>query len=114
VSSFHIDKLSIAVKDGRCLTGDGILAGSALDMASAVRNCVQEVGIPKDEAFRMASLYPARYLGCDRDLGQVAPGMIANLVICDNEVFVRGVVIDGEVRMYDGSATPRAVSRQEG
>jgi N-acetylglucosamine-6-phosphate deacetylase len=97
--AFHLGELAVTVKDGRCITADGTLAGSALDMATAVRNCVQEVGISKDEAFRMASLYPARYLGVETELGSIAAGMIANLVICDNEVFVQGVVIDGELRM---------------
>ena len=97
--AFHLGELAFTVKDGRCITADGTLAGSALDMATAVRNCVQEVGISKDEAFRMASLYPARYLGVEKELGSIAAGMIANLLICDNEVFVQGVVIDGELRM---------------
>jgi N-acetylglucosamine-6-phosphate deacetylase len=97
--AFHLGDLAVTVKDGRCMTADGTLAGSALDMATAVRNCVQEVGISKDEAFRMASLYPARYLGVEKELGSIAAGMTANLVICDNEVFVQGVVIDGELRM---------------
>jgi N-acetylglucosamine-6-phosphate deacetylase len=35
---------------------------------SAVRNCIQHVGIPKDEVFRMASTYPAQHLGVGHTL----------------------------------------------
>ncbi|MEZ5449616.1 MAG: hypothetical protein R3E89_11730 [Thiolinea sp.] len=36
--------------DGRCALADGTLAGSALDMVGAVRNCVQTLGLPLVEA----------------------------------------------------------------
>ncbi len=68
---------------------------SVLDMATAVRNCVQQVAIPKDEALRMASLYPAQYLGLADSLGMVRPGFQANLVVLDNELHVTGVIRDG-------------------
>ena len=47
----------IRVINGRPVTADGTLAGSVLDMATAVRNAVNGVGIPIAEALRMASLY---------------------------------------------------------
>ena len=34
------------MRDGRCVRADGTLAGAALDMASAVRNCVALLGLP--------------------------------------------------------------------
>lgn len=86
----------VTVEGGRCTTPDGTLAGSALDMATAIRNCVQRVGIPKDEALRMASLYPAQYLGLDHTYGRVRAGYAANLVVMDNEVHVYGVIRDGK------------------
>jgi N-acetylglucosamine-6-phosphate deacetylase len=88
---------TVTVADGRCTTPDGILAGSVLDMATAVRNCVQQVGIPKDEALRMASLYPAQYLGLADSLGMVRPGFRANLVVLDSGLRVTGVIRDGVV-----------------
>lgn len=100
-ASFHIGEYEAAVVDGRCQTAEGVLAGSALDMASAVRNAVQRVGIPKDEAFRMASRYPARYVGVDDRLGSVAPGYQANLVIIDNELHPRGVMVAGKLEWLE-------------
>ena len=94
-TSFRIGAYDAEVVDGRCQTADGVLAGSALDMASAVRNAIQKVGIPKDEALRMASLYPAAYLDVDDRLGRIAPGYEANLVLVNNEIHVQGVMIGG-------------------
>jgi N-acetylglucosamine-6-phosphate deacetylase len=82
-------------KDGRCQTEDGTLAGSALDMATAVRNCVQHIGIPKDEALRMGSTYLAEFLGVDGRLGHIAPDYEASLVILDNEIDVQGTFVRG-------------------
>jgi N-acetylglucosamine-6-phosphate deacetylase len=83
------------VKDGRCITSDGTLAGSALDMATAIRNCVQQIGIPKDEAFRMASRYPAEMLAVDTSYGTIAPGRVANFAICDADIYIHGTVRSG-------------------
>lgn len=53
---------------------DGTLSGSALTMASAVCFCINRAGIDDQEAFRMASLYPARVLGIDHEWGRIASG----------------------------------------
>jgi len=73
----------IAVRDGRCTTADGTLAGSVLDMASAVRNCVRLLGMPLTAALRLASTAPAEFLGVDTWLGHLAPGYRADMVALD-------------------------------
>jgi len=85
----------IEVRDGRCTTADGRLAGSALDMAAAVRNAVELVGIPLEEALAMASTRPAEVLG-ERERGRIAPGMHADLVLLDEALRVRATWIAGE------------------
>ncbi|MEO6689442.1 MAG: amidohydrolase family protein, partial [Dokdonella sp.] len=71
--------------DGRCETADGVLAGSALDMARAVRNTVETLGVAFDEAARMASTYPAEFLGLAADRGRIARGLRADLVQLDRD-----------------------------
>ena len=66
MAGFALGEQWIEVRGGRCTTADGRLAGSALDMATAVRNAVQLVGIPLEEALRMASTCPADLLGEQR------------------------------------------------
>jgi N-acetylglucosamine-6-phosphate deacetylase len=86
---------TIVVRDGICQTAQGVLAGSALDMASAVRNAVQLLGLPLEEAVRMASTYPAEFLGLRESHGRIAPGYRADLVVLDDEYRVRQSWIGG-------------------
>lgn len=94
---FTLGPYSISVKDGRCITDKGLLAGSALDMATAVRNCIQKMGIPKDEALRMASTYPASFLRVDDRLGHIAPEYAADLCVFDNQIHITAVVVSGRI-----------------
>jgi N-acetylglucosamine-6-phosphate deacetylase len=95
-SSFSLDGRRIECRGGRCTTADGTLAGSALDMASAVRNTVGLLGTPLEEAMRMAALYPAAFLGLDHELGRMAPGYRADIVALDENLHVRETWVGGE------------------
>lgn len=82
-SAFRLYGDEITVRDGRCFRRDGTLAGSMLDMASAVRNCVDLLGVPLTDALRFASSNPANFLGLGHTLGRLAPGCRADLVAFD-------------------------------
>jgi len=92
---YKLNGETIIVKDGICQTAGGTLAGSALDMAGAVRNAVQMLHLPLDEAVRMASTYPADFLGLGASHGRIAPGYIADLVALDDDYHVRQSWIGG-------------------
>ncbi len=93
--SFMLQGKRITVKDGVCVDENGVLSGSAIDMASAVRNCVDLLGLPLEQAARMASTYPAQFLGLGGELGRIAPGYRANLVAVDEDVNVIDTWIEG-------------------
>ena len=95
---YRLGPFDVRVEEGRCVTEDGTLAGSALDLATAVRNCIQIMGVPKDEALRMASLYPAQYLGVDDRLGRIRRGYKAHIAVFDNEIHVSNVLVEGELQ----------------
>jgi len=78
--AFNLHAELISVRDGRCLTDDGTLAGTALDMASAVKNCMSLLGVPLPDALRFASTHPAAFLGLADMLGKLARGYRADLV----------------------------------
>ncbi len=59
---------------------NGILSGSALTMQQAVHNLVAHCNIELEEAFRMCSLYPAKVLGLDNEVGKIEKGFRANFV----------------------------------
>jgi N-acetylglucosamine-6-phosphate deacetylase len=81
--SFKLGGETIVVRDGRCARSDGRLAGSRLDMASAVRNCVRLLGIPLADALRFASTHPAEFLGLGQKFGKLMPGFRADMVALD-------------------------------
>ena len=93
--SFSLQGRSISVEGAACVDADGILAGSDTDMAGAVRNAVQMLGVSLPEAVRMASAHPAAFLGLESEMGRIAPGLRANLVLADDQVAVRDTWIDG-------------------
>jgi N-acetylglucosamine-6-phosphate deacetylase len=82
---FRLYGQEIVVRNGRCTRPDGTLAGAALDMAAAVRNCVRLLEVPLTQALRCASAEPAEFLGLGATLGRLAPGYRADIVAFDPE-----------------------------
>ncbi len=82
-SSFLLFGQKIEMREGRCARADGTLAGSALDMATAVRNSVRLMHLPLQDAIRLATEAPARFLGIADRLGRLAPGYRADMVALD-------------------------------
>lgn len=84
--SFTLNDETITAISGRCATSTGRLAGSDLDMATAVKNTTQLLKLPLDEALRMASFYPAQFVGLSHCLGRIKTGYQADLVHLDQEL----------------------------
>lgn len=94
-NSFVLDGQTIYAVDGRCTNAAGSLAGSDLDMNTAVKNAIKFGRLDWMEAVRMASLYPARAIGLDHQLGRIKPEYRANLVALDSNLNVLHTWIDG-------------------
>jgi N-acetylglucosamine-6-phosphate deacetylase len=92
---FELQGRRITVRGNTCVDADGRLAGSNIDMASCVRNAVDLLGLPLVAAVRMASEVPAAFLGLD-DVGRIAAGCRANLVLADDRLNVLETWIDGQ------------------
>jgi N-acetylglucosamine-6-phosphate deacetylase len=107
--SFVLQGKKITVKGGVCVDEHGTLAGSDLDMASAVRNAVRMLGLDLAEASRMASRYPAEFLGLGAEVGRIAPGYRADLALLDDELKVLETWIGGIA-----SETETSVERARG
>jgi N-acetylglucosamine-6-phosphate deacetylase len=93
--SFMLNGERISSAGGKCVNAQGILAGSDLDMASAVRNAVSMLGLDVADAAMMASANPAAFLGLDHELGRIAAGYRASLVLLDEQLQVVESWIDG-------------------
>ena len=77
--TFSLQGKTIRANNGVCMEENGTLAGSDLDMETALRNAVAMIGLSVDEASFMASGAPAAFLGL-RDRGSLIPGQRADLV----------------------------------
>jgi len=94
-TTFTLNGETITCNDGRCVNAQGTLAGSALDMASAVRNTVAQLRVDLAEAARMASTYPAAFLDIAATHGQIAKGYVADFVVLNEAIEVRETWIAG-------------------
>lgn len=103
-TEFPLYDRTVYVENGKLTSSTGELAGSSLDMATAVRNTHMELKIPLGESLRMASLYPARYLYRDQKLerGELKIGMQADIVVLNDDLSVFETWIGGE-RVYTRS-----------
>jgi N-acetylglucosamine-6-phosphate deacetylase len=92
---YTLNGQTIVMRDGICQNEAGVLAGSGLDMAGAVRNTVEMLGLPLAEASRMASAYPAAWIGLDRTHGRIAAGYTADFAVLDDTLAVRETWVGG-------------------
>ena len=73
------------------------LASSVVGLDHCVRTFHRLTGVPLEVVVRMASLTPARIAGWDHEIGSIAPGKRADLVVLDRELNVRQVYRDGRL-----------------
>ncbi|WEK42120.1 MAG: N-acetylglucosamine-6-phosphate deacetylase [Candidatus Sphingomonas colombiensis] len=93
--TFNLQGKTIRAHNGVCMEENGTLAGSDLDMETALRNAVSMIGLSVAEAAFMASGAPAAFLGL-RDRGSLAPGQRADLLWLDAELRLRAMWQAGE------------------
>ncbi len=99
-TEFAFFNRTVHLADGKLTSTTGELAGSVLDMATAVRNTHQGLNISLDEAIRMATQYPANYLHQDEDStlirGALVAGAQADFVLLDEQLVVQATWIGGQ------------------
>ena len=96
MKSFTLNGRLIKRENGSLRLENGTLAGADLDMISAVRFMHRTIGVPLEEALRMASFYPARAMGVENRHGRLAKGSAANFVHLSDDLDMLGVWIDGQ------------------
>ncbi len=79
-NSFELYGETIREHDGKLVNAEGNLAGSAISMIDAVRYTHLNVGVSLEECLRMASLYPAEFLGMESARGRIDTQFEADLV----------------------------------
>ncbi len=95
LTTFTLNGREIRRADGQLTLADGTLAGADIDMIASVRVVHQAVGLPVEEALRMASLYPAEAMGMEDRYGCLKGGSRADMVHLSDDLEVMGTWIGG-------------------
>ena len=95
IEQFIFAGKTIYYRNGLCVDENGTLSGSSLTMIEGVRNLVEHANIALDEVLRMATLYPARAIGVDKQLGSIAPGKVANLTAFTHDFKIIKTIVNG-------------------
>ncbi len=88
----------VFVRDGRAVNVDGALAGSTLDLFTALKNYMRFCDRSLEQALPAASSNPAAMVGIDGICGRIARGTRADLVVLDSkdDMNIVSVIAAGE------------------
>ena len=94
---YILGPMKVYVRNGQARLESGSLAGSTLTLDRAVVNVARWTKVGLGGAWQMASLNPARQLGIDDHVGQIAPGYDADLTAMNGNGQVVMTMVGGEV-----------------
>ena len=78
---------------------NGTITGSVYTIFDGVRNCVKEIGIPLEDAVKMASYNPADSLGISDETGSIAEGKRADFFLMTEDFEFKETYCEGR-RVY--------------
>lgn len=87
---------AVKVKGNLATLADGTIAGSVTNLMLCLKNAVQNMQIPMEEAVRSASETPARSIGIFDSCGSLSVGKRADIVLLDKALNVRQVFVGGD------------------
>ena len=88
--AFDLGGQMVTVHQGKALLSDGTIAGSVTNLHQEIKNLVS-FGVPFEQAVKAATLLPARAIGLDGEIGSIAPGKRADLVVLDENLDIAAV-----------------------
>ncbi len=92
--TYSLGGLTVYCQNGKATLSDGTIAGSSTFLDECVRRAIS-FGIPEEDAFRMASETPARYLGIQT--GILGVGYDADFILTDTALKIRAVIANGKI-----------------
>lgn len=94
-----LGEFEVEVKDGQArLVNGGSLAGSVLEMITAVKNVVNWNIVTLEEAVKMASLNPAKSVGIDDVCGAIREGLAADFLVINDAIDLEATYVDGTLQ----------------
>ncbi len=85
----------VTVDNGKATLEDGTIAGSTTTIYKAFKNIIS-YGIPVEDAILSATLYPAKAIHEDKEIGSIAVGKHADFIVMDKAYNIEEVYIDGD------------------
>ena len=92
---YELGGQDVFLKGKTCTLADGTLAGSVTNLFGCMQNVIS-YGIAPETAIRAASYNPACALGVQDEVGSIAPGKLADFVVCDAGWNRQAVYLGGE------------------
>ncbi|MBQ4545075.1 MAG: N-acetylglucosamine-6-phosphate deacetylase [Oscillospiraceae bacterium] len=94
---YKFGPLPVFVKGGVARIAEGNLAGSSLRLNTAIKNVVEILGIPVEDAMLGVTKNPAEALGMFDKIGSIDPGKRAHLTVLDDGFNVVMTIVDGKI-----------------
>ena len=80
ITEFRLGGRLIERRESRLTLEDGTLAGADLDLATAIRVLVENVGVPLEQALQAATSVPAAVAGFGAGVGRLTPGTACPMI----------------------------------
>lgn len=97
MKTFSILGTELEVKGYSCYVPGNGLAGSALTMNIATKTLIETTGINFEDAIKMSTINPARFLGIDNCKGLIKVGYDADLILINKDINVLMTIINGVI-----------------
>lgn len=92
---YVVNGRELIVQFPKTMLPDGTLAGGTTCLLDGVKNLIQ-IGIPAEHAVKMASFNPAKAIGMEKEIGSLAVGKRADILITDKEWNLEHCFVDGK------------------
>ena len=95
-TEFELGGQTAKVIGGVARLTDGTIACSVTNLWQCLRNAIS-FGIPEEAAIRACTLNPASALGVQGEVGSIAPGKVADFVVCSPDYTKKRIYLAGKL-----------------
>ena len=91
---YELGGQNVSVEDNKAILLDGTIAGSVTNLMDGMRQAVN-FGVPLTSAIKAVTMNPAKSIGVYEQMGSLTAGKLANLVLLDEKLNIKGVYLRG-------------------
>ena len=94
---YELGGQKVWVSENKATLEDGTIAGSVTNLMTCMKRAVA-FGIPLESAVKTVTINPAKSIGLEKQIGSLEEGKIANIVLLDKKLDIKGVIIEGKLQ----------------